>query len=122
MKFEVPAGDQEPEMYDLALDSLAVRCRASATEQWPDICARQVMDWVEGRPQLTWLMDSPFGLVEHEMDVWLTGTPEVKFAGDPEGSEQPFSVQVADGLYVSFLAEAPELNDAPAMRSFVPKA
>jgi hypothetical protein len=119
---ELAAGDPEPEVYEFALDSLAVRCRASATEQWPDICARQVMDWAEGEPQRTWLRNSPFGVIEHRMDVWLTGTREVKFEGDPEGSEQPFSVQVADGLYVSFLAEVPELNDAPAMRSFVPNA
>ncbi|MEN3304443.1 MAG: hypothetical protein V7603_645 [Micromonosporaceae bacterium] len=119
---ELAAGDPEPEVYGFALTSLAVRCRAAATEQWPDICARQVMDWAEGEPQRTWLRNAPFGAVEHQMDAWLTGTREVKFDGDPEGSEQPFSVQVADGLYVSFLAEVPDLDDAPEMRSFVPNA
>jgi hypothetical protein len=70
---ELAAGDPEPDVYEFALDSLAVRCRASATGQWPDICARQVMDWVEGVPQRTWLWNSPFGVVEHQLDVCRHG-------------------------------------------------
>jgi len=121
-RVELAAGDPVATVYEFPLDLLAARCRASAGEQWPDICARHVMDWAEGEPQRSWLTNSPFDEVENLLDVWLTGKREVAFQGDPDGPDQPFSVRVADGLYASFLAEVPGLKDAPAMRSFVPNS
>jgi hypothetical protein len=86
-----------PDMHDFALDSLAARCRDSAPGQWPQLCNRQIMDWVEGEPQRAWLRRSSFDDVRDLLDVWLTGAPETAFEGDPDGPDQPFSAQVPTG-------------------------
>lgn len=110
------------EVYEFPLYALAVECRASEIQLWPDICGRQIVDWVEGESRRDWLTAAPFGAVEGLLRVWVTGEREVTYVGDPEGPEQPFAVRIADDLYVSLLADLPEYIDVAAIPQFVPNS
>lgn len=110
------------EMCGFDLGHLADRCREHPRGEWEGICRRQVMDWVEGGTQRAWLTAAPFGEVADLLTIRLTGEREVVFQGDPDGPDQPFSVQVADNLHASLVALAPELEGAPEIQVHVPNS
>ncbi|HZM83204.1 MAG TPA: hypothetical protein VFC19_46420 [Candidatus Limnocylindrales bacterium] len=112
-----------PEECFFSLSGLATRCRDSTPADWDSICFRQVAHWVEGQAHRDRLTRTPFAEVEPLLRVWLSERPEPTYqGGQPDGPDECFAVPIADGLYVSFLARVPELDDASEMTVLVPNS
>lgn len=111
----------EEEAY-FSLDGLARRCRHAPNTDWEDMCARQVLAWMDLAPQREWLTQAPFEEVAPLLEVWLTAERKVTFQGEPTDPEQPFSMPLADGLHLSLVVQVPDFEDNESMKTPVSNA
>jgi hypothetical protein len=120
---ELYAGDGMPDECGYSLHRLAARCRDSAPDEWESLCFRHISEWVEGCLHREWLDRTPFADVEPLLQVWLTAERPVQYEGGrPDDPDEPFSVPLAEGLYLSLLAEVPDLDEASGMVVLVPSS
>ncbi|NUS45093.1 MAG: hypothetical protein HOQ24_15565 [Mycobacteriaceae bacterium] len=122
-EIEMITGDDLQESW-LSLDGLAALCRADQPEEWDSICFRRISDWVEGWLHREWLVKAPFTEVEPLLRLWrLTEKPESLCQdGRPDDPDEPFSIPLAEELYLSLIADVPELEEASESSVYVPNS